>query len=607
MFKSEKINIRSLNLYYIAKPIPATDLKFKLMKKIVLLIAVLSSQLIIAQTKFLPHLEKKDGNVQLIVNDKPFFMLSGELHNSSTGSAYYMRPIWKRMANQNLNTVIAAISWELIEPTEGNFDFSLADSMVQGARKEKLKLVLLWFGSWKNGASTYVPAWVKTDTKRFPLAKDKNGKTLNTLSTLGKNTLEADSKAFSALMKHIKEIDFEEQTVLMVQVQNEIGVLDGLSAFMGTANACMRDYSDETNKAFNGQVPAELISYLEKHKDNLYPALKEVWSANGYKQKGTWEEVFGKGAKYEGEAWKTNCAYYTEEIFMAWNYAKFVGQIAKAGKEQYALPMYANAWLKQPQGREPGKYPSGGPLPQVIDIWRAAAPSIDFIAPDIYAVEEFDWVCEEFTRSGNPLFIPETKVGPAGSARAFYAFGKYNALGYAPFGIDGAGVINTADPNDQSITKVYECLKNLNPYIQKYHGTDQMSALFIGSDKDSDGMEMGNYAISVRRMNFGGSFGLFGAQFDAEKQKEKSSAGLIAFQLADNEFLVAGGVGGIMINISKSKSNKWENIGMATVDEVSFENGAMRTHRLNGDETAFGGPVVKEGEVKIFKIKMYGY
>ena len=237
-------------------------------------------------------------------------------------------------------------------------------------------------------------------------------KTKNILSTLGENTLKYDARAFAELMKYIKKIDADNQTVIMVQVENEIGILDQMSSFMGTPNACMRDYSNEANKAFNGQVPNELMSYLEKCKDNLYPELKAVWAKNGYKQKGTWEEVFGKGIKYEGEEWKTNFPYYTEEIFMAWNYAKYVGEIAKQGKSQYALPMYANAWLKQSKGKEPGQYPSGGPLPQVIDILRAAAPSIDFIAPDIYFVEEFDWVCEEFTRSGNPLFIPETKVDP---------------------------------------------------------------------------------------------------------------------------------------------------------------------------------------------------
>jgi len=577
------------------------------MKQLLFIIAILSLNIGVAQNKSVPHLENKNGSVQLIVNNQSFLMFSGELHNSSAGSAHYMRSIWPRMAKQNLNTVIAPVSWELIEAKEGVFDFSLVDSMIVGARKENLKLVLIWFASWKNGTSTYVPEWVKTDAKRFPLVKDKNGKTKNILSTLGENTLKADARAFAELMKYIRKIDADDQTVIMVQVENEIGVLDYMASFGNMPNVFFRDFSDKANQAFNGQVPVELMNYLEKNKEKLYPALKKAWADNGFKKSGTWEEVFGKGIKYEGEDWKTNFSWYTEEIFMAWNYAKYVGEIAKQGKSQYALPMYANAWLKQDKGRAPGQYPSGGPLPQVIDIWRAAAPSIDFIAPDIYIVEEFDWVCDEFTWSGNPLFIPETKVGPAGAARAFYAFGKYNAIGYAPFGIDGGGLMLSANPDDHSIEKVYGCLKNLEPIIQKYKGSDRMAGLFIDDKKRSDKIEMGDYTVSLRRNSLSGSFGLVGVQVKEEVKEDDVAAGLIVFKLADNEFLVAGGIGGSLISVTKSSSNKRDNIGYASVDEIIYENGVMKSHRLNGDETAFGGPVIKPGVVKVFKIKMYGY
>ena len=566
------------------------------MKGILIFIAVVLSNYSIAQISSVPHLAKKGGVMQLFVNDQSFLMLSGELHNSSAGSAHYMHPIWPRMANQNLNTVIAPVSWELIEPREGVFDFSLVDSMVLGARKENLKLVIIWFGSWKNGKSTYVPDWVKNDAIRFPLIKNKSGNTIDVLSTLSTKSLDADANAFVELMKYIKKIDSKEQTVIMIQIENEIGVLGSI-----------RDFSETANHNFIGQVPSELIRYLEKNKSVLYPALVKIWADNGYKQKGTWEEVFGKGIEYEGDEWKTNFPHYTEEIFMAWNYAKFVGEIAKKGKAQYPLPMYANAWLKQPHSKNPGQFPSGGPLPEVIDIWRAAAPVIDFIAPDIYIVEEFDWVCKEFSRSGNPLFIPETKVGPDGSARAFYAFGKYNALGYSPFGIDGGGIFNSADPKDESLKKVYRCLKNIAPFIQENRGTDNMSALFVSEAGQSDKVEMGNYSVSIRRFSSANLFKSTGGKFGVEGEEDKSAAGLIVIKLQDNEFLVAGGIGGAIVNISKGKSNKFENVGYASVDEINYENGKMLSHRLNGDETAMGGAVIKPGEVKIFKIKMYGY
>ncbi|MCW3807045.1 DUF5597 domain-containing protein [Plebeiibacterium marinum] len=551
-----------------------------------------------AQNKPLPYLAKnKSGVVQFYVDNKPFIMLSGELHNSSCGSAYSMRDMWSVMAKKNLNTVIAPVSWELIEPQEGVFDYSLVDSMIYGARKENLKLVVIWFGSWKNGKSSYVPEWVKTDTKRFPLVQDKTGKKLPILSTLSQNSLNADAHAFAKLMKHIRKIDEKEQTVIMVQVQNEIGILGS-----------DRDYSDVGNKAFNEEVPAELIKYIQKHKDNLYPELKNVWEANGYKTNGTWEEVFGQGVEKEwGSDWQISFSKYTEELFMAWNYAKYVGEISKKGKEQYPLPMFANAWLRQKKGPIPGQFPSGGPLPEVLDIWRAAAPSIDFIAPDIYTVRIFDWVCSEFKRSDNPLFIPETSLGAASAARALLAIGEYDAIGYSPFNIDGGGMFTIGDVNDESLSQVYNCLQSIMPLITKYAGTDNMSGIYLDKKKEDAQLDIGDYVINVKRNSIRNSFDITGVDIEMEVVKDNGEIGLIVIKLQNDEFIVAGGVGGVSISISKSEKNKWENIAFTSVDEIMSENGKVINHRLNGDETASGGIIIKPGEVKVFKIKMYGY
>jgi len=565
------------------------------MKKILFILTLCIVNNSVAQKQSLPHLEKSNGKTDFIVNGKPFLMLSGELHNSSAGSSHYMRPIWKQLKNNNLNTVIAPVSWELIEPREGKFDFTLVDSMIIGARKEKLKLVVLWFGSWKNAKSTYVPEWIKGNTTKYPLMESQGGRTLNTLSAFGGNTLAADTKAFSALMSHIKKIDSKEQTVIMVQVQNEVGILGS-----------PRDYSATATTAFEGQVPQELLNYLAKHKASLYPGLLKTWEANGAKMKGTWEEVFGKGEKYKGEDWKNNYSFYTEEIFMAWNLAKYIGKITEKGKEEYALPMFANGWIKQPKSTNPGRYPSGGPLPQVLDIWRAAAPAIDLIAADIYAVEEFDWVCKEFSLSQNPLFIPETTPDVGGSARALYAFGKYHAIGYAPFGIDGNGLFNTADLKDVSLKKVYECLNNIAPEINKYRGTENMTGLFLGEGDTDTSVEMGDFAVYMSRFSSAGLFKKTGGRFGMAGEEDRSPAGLVIIKLSKDEFLVAGGVGGIQITVSGSKANT-AFTDYVVVDEITFEKGKMQTHRINGDETALGGAIIKPGEVKIFKIKVYSY
>ncbi|MCW3807344.1 DUF5597 domain-containing protein [Plebeiibacterium marinum] len=567
------------------------------MKSLLVILCCIVVLNVAGQKQVLPYLENVNGKTELIVNKEPFLMFSGELHNSSAGSAHYMRPIWKRMKENNLNTVIAPVCWELIEPVEGKFDFSLVDSMVIGAREQDLKLVILWFGSWKNGKSTYVPEWVKTNTDKYPLMVSKSRRTLNTLNTFGNNSLEADKKAFGKLMNHIKKIDSKEQTVVMVQVQNEVGILGS-----------PRDYSEQATEAFNGPVPAELMTYLQNNKESLYPALLTAWKTNGFKTTGTWEEVFGKGEKYRGEEWKTNFGYYTEELFMAWNLAKYIGEVTQKGKDEYALPMFANAWIKQPRAVNPGKYPSGGPLPHVIDIWRAAAPAIDFIACDIYAVEEFDWVCEEFSRSENPVFIPETTPTVGGAARALYAFGKYDALCYAPFGIDGYGLFNTADVNDESLKKVYGCLNDIKKYINENRNTDNMTALYIGEGEKATDVDMGDYIVYMSRFSSAGLFKQTGGRFGIEGEEDRSPAGLIIIKLSNDEFIVAGGVGGIQISVGVSKSNKAVNAGYASVDEITFDDkGKMKLHRLNGDETALGGAIIRPGEVKAFKIKMYTY
>jgi hypothetical protein len=487
------------------------------------------------------------------------------------------------MAEKNLNSVIAAVSWELIEPTEGNYDFTLVDSTIAGARAANLKLVLIWFASWKNGGSIYMPGWVKKDDKKFPRAKDKSGKSLEILSTFGEASLKADAKAFAALMHHIKETDAENQTVIMMQVENEMGVLDN----PGTPGNAARDYSPVADAAFHAEVPPLLMKYLERNKDSLYPELKKVWAENGFKKTGTWEEVFGKSfMKADQTDWKS-FSFYTEELFSAWNYANYAGQVAEAGKKEYPIPMYVNAWLKQPFSYIPGKYPSGAPLPQVIDLWRAAAPSIDFISPDIYT-DEFIWVCNEFTRSGNPLFIPETLGGTTGAARAFYAIGAFNAFGFAPFGIDGA-----AYGKNDPLNETYAVLQNLSPIILENQGINSMRGLLADTTHATQELELGNYRISVR---------LSGG-------KSTVTTGGIIIQTGKDEFIIAGK----SLDLFFIPKDSTQRIGVLSADEGFFKgNQWIASRRLNGDEThasTWDGTGIKMPDDKpgIQKIILYHY
>lgn len=542
------------------------------------------------QSSALPHLRRTGNVTHYIVNNKPFLMLAGELHNSSMGGFSYMRPIWKRMADANLNTVIASASWELVEPIEGKYDFALVDSMIIGARKENLKMIVIWFASWKNGQSTYTPAWVKKDQKRFPLAKDESGKTINVLSTLGTGSRDADTRAFAALMKHIREIDSKDQTVIGVQVENEIGTL-----------RTKRDFSDIANKAFNGQVPAELMNYLEKNKAAIHPGVLAAWSKQGYKKGGTWEEVFGKGVRLEN--WK-DMSFLTEELFMSWNYAKYVGKIAAAGKTEYNLPMFVNAWLKQPgnSGHAPGNYPSGGPTPQMIDVWRAGAPSIDFIAPDIYIVDEWKYICDTYTMSGNPLFIPETRGGAAGAARAFYTFGKYNTICFAPFGIDGNEGSEAATEADLlQIKEAYGALDVLTPLIIETQGSDKINGLMVTQNSRVDSVIFGEYKIK-------GTMGrMFGDAATAAAPPARPApsqvGGALIICTTPGEFIISGR--NMSISVTPADPKSASNVSYLSLEEGTLDGTTwIPARRLNGDEFRVS---LAADRNKIYKMVMYKY
>jgi beta-galactosidase GanA len=275
-----------------------------------------------AQSLSIPHLEKQGNVTKLIVKDKPFLILGGELHNSSNSGLAYMHPIWERMAKKNLNTVIAPVYWELLEPEEGKFDFTLVDSMIMGARNKDLHLVILWFGSWKNGYSMYVPGWVKNNQEKYPRAKNKNGESFQMLSAFGETSMNADARAFRMLMRHIKDVDAKFQTVITMQIENELGLF-----------STERDYCNQANKAYNSTVPGDLMKYLSANKGRLQPEIDSVWKTNGYKTTGKWEDVFGKSI-VDKKNWKF-LSSLTEELFTVYHYAHYIEKIASAGKEEY--------------------------------------------------------------------------------------------------------------------------------------------------------------------------------------------------------------------------------------------------------------------------------
>ena len=484
----------------------------------------------------MPHLRKQGTATQLVVDGNPFLVIGGELHNSSSSSLEYMKPVWQRMLDLHFNTVLAGVSWELVEPEEGHFDFSLVDGLIQDARRSGLRLVLLWFGSWKNGMSSYIPVWVKKDYTRFPRVKLQERGTVEVLSTLAEASWQADAKAFAALMRHVREVDGDSHTVIMVQVENEVGVLRD-----------SRDRSAAANAAFAGPVPKSLLDYLQKNRDALVPPIRKRWEAAGFKPAGAWEEVFGSGPE-------------TDELFMAWNYARYVDNVAAAGKAQYGIPMYVNTWLGG-QGK-PGQWPSGGPLPHVMEMWLAGAPHIDILSPDIYAADFQGW-CEKYTQRSNPLFIPEMNRDGAGPQDVFLAFGQYSAIGTSPFAVD-----SMENPKDSRLAKSYDILEQIAPLILQYQGAGRMTGFLLDKEHPTVTRDLGEYQLEISLDE------IFGYKAD-------HGYGLVV-AVGPNEFVGAGS--GFRVSF-RPKTPGPALVGVGTVDEGIYREGKwIPGRRLNGDE-----------------------
>jgi hypothetical protein len=522
----------------------------------------------------MPHLERRGGATQLIVDGKPFLALAGELYNNSATSLEFMKAVWPRLAAMNLNTVLAPVSWALLEPAEGKFDYTLVDGLIRDARAQNLRLVFLWFGSWKNTWSSYAPDWVKRDFNRFPRVQLRNGSGTERLSPFSETNRDADAHAFAALLRRIKEVDSADHTVILIQVENEVGVIPEA-----------RDYSPAANSAYDQPVPMELMEYLQQHKDSLEPELRARWQAAGARASGNWEAVFGPGLE-------------TNDLFMAWQYARYMGKVAEAGKAEYNLPMYANAALIRPN-YVPGQYNSGGPLPQSMDIWKAGAPQLDFLAPDIYF--EFQKWCARYDRPGNALFIPEAAGGPQAAANAFYAIGNHSAFGFSPFAIDGAG---SAGEGGREVARSYGVLAQLAPLILENQPQGRVAGVSLEELIPSQRVRLGDYTLNISP---GGPRRIFpGEPATPEASRGQIPHGIFIATGAD-EFYMAGS--GLTVTFSANTPGP-PIVGLLAVEEGQFAAGRwIRGRTLAGDDTGQGNSVSLRGDggESILRVKVYRY
>ena len=530
-----------------------------------------------------------------------FRILGGELSNSAATSVSDIDEVLPRMKALGLNTVLVPVYWEFLEPVEGQLDFTLVDRTIEVARQQGLKIVPLWFGAWKNSMSCYAPAWFKRDVKRFPRAVTAEGKPLEIASCLSDNVLQADLKAFSALMQRIAEKDPQREVVILMQIENEIGMLESA-----------RDHSPLAEKAYSQPVPLALLKALD------------------IKKQGNWSEVFGTDD-------------YTDEKFMAWHYACYVEHLAKAAKRIHNMPLYVNAAMNS-RGRKPGEYPSAGPLAHLADIWKAGAPSIDILAPDIYDTGFKSWVSQyamplrpqDGGKVKNRLFIPESRCCENSGVRALYAFGEHQALGFSPFAIDQASPKET-----ESVTQAYNLLSQIfrlktsvvaNSSLFTLHSSlNTWGLLFDQDDKErviedegvlmtcrhyftlpwdpraTDGStwpEGGAMLIRLGKYDYllAGSGVVVDFKTRTEKQQEQQK------KLGEDGFAEAGN----KTSNFKSQTSKFtgSRLGLLSVDEVTIDHqGQMQfLRRHNGDQSHQGRHArISVGDWKILHIQLYEY
>jgi hypothetical protein len=508
--------------------------------------------------KAIPAILEKDGRYTLMVDGAPYLMLGVQANNSSAWPAY-LDKVWPAAETLHANTVELPIYWEQLEPVQGKFDFSVVDLILKQAREHHLRLVLLWFGTWKNGSSHYTPDWIKADQEKYPFVVGKDGQTVDSPSPFAPARLEADKTAFRMLMRHLKQADAQ-RTVIMVQVENEAGEWGGV-----------RDFGAEAQNAFADKVPDALVKGLGK-------------------QPGTWSQVFGEDS---------------DETFMAWYIAAYIEQVAAAGKQEYALPLYANAALRDPihPGKAPS-YESGAPTDNNIDLWKIAAPSISIVAPDIYLPEyaKYMKVMELYKRSNNPLMIPETGNSAAFARYVFAAIGQ-GAIGWAPFGLDLTRYSNqTSGPEamEQSALKPVAAQYALLAPIARKLAAGNLAGEVRGASEDPDNHTQ---TLDFERWQVVLEYGMpsFG-NWMKPKGNSPPDGGAVILELGPDEYLVTGHHVRVDFKptFAPGKKRLWVKAEEGSYDAA----GNWKMARIwNGDQTDYGLNL-KADENVLLKVKL---
>lgn len=490
----------------------------------------------------LPRLVTENGRHALIVDGAPFAILGAQCHNSSAWPAT-LPQVWSAIERVHANTLEVPISWEQFEPEAGKFDPSIVDLLLQQARERHVRLVLLWFGTWKNGSAHYLPLWMKAQPEKYPRIVGRDGKRVDSPSPHSADLLAADTRAFTALMQHLKQAD-PQHTVIMVQVENEPGAWNAI-----------RDYSPAAQRLFEAAVPEVLLGRL-----GLTARKGEAWAA-----------VFGANA---------------DEFFHAWSVAHFIGQVAAAGKAVNPLPLYVNAALRDPlTNPAAGTYESGGPTDNVLDIWKAAAPAVDLLAPDIYQSEpaKYQKVLELYARPDNALFVPETISAPLFSKYCFSALAR-GAIGWAPFGIDGPRRMGPApaDANEpDALAVTFAALEPSNREVARLAFAGRLHALVEEKGEVTQSLTVGRWRITA-------TYGVPAFGFGREPKGNPEPVGrMLVGQIGPDEFLVTAYR--CRVDFQPADATSGAQREFVRVEEGAFAPDGFNAIRIwNGDETDWG-------------------
>lgn len=525
------------------------------------------------------------------VDGKPFFPLGGQAKNSSGYNREEAETAFRAVQKLHGNTLEIPVYWEQIEPAEGAFDFTSVDTLLALAREYQLKLVLLWFASWKNGDMDYAPTWVKNDQKRFKRVINALGVPIWGLSPYCQANRDADARAFVRLMDHLQAHDTD-KAVIAIQVQNEPGTLWS-----------DRDYGPEAEAIFNSPVPDALVeAVLATPQSTIHAA----WQAAGAKASGSWPELFGA---------------YAGEFLNAWTIAHYIDYIAAEGKAVYKLPMYVNVWLGEQFFRLAGDYPSGGAVGRTLDIYKWVAPHLDLIAPDIYIQDSAGYraICDIYAREDNPLFVPESAWLGSNAWLMMYALAQYSAIGYACFGVEHIlGPDGEVAPPAAQLVDSFRALAEALPLLLKYQGTSKVRAIVQEENLGEQFLDLEGW-LGVVTFGYGAP-GFVNRDWrhpaiNPRRQWDPTTPrgrGLL-FQAGKNEFYLVGGA----YQLHLCRKGSWQSMASYTlirdfhmdrqghyvsVDEGYFDakGDFVVARRRNGDEIDAG--IWIEPDVKVVRV-----